>query len=1368
MGGKVTADGLDVITEKSGHVIAPATPSVCLTPAAPAPLPVPYPVTGTSREGIAGAPSRTKINGARIATVGSAFKASHGNEPGALKEVVSHNTGGPAPLLMGAPNVWVEQGMVGFTGSPVMSNKSPGSTSRTAPVPQLGAGMSFGAAVLGGGAGVGGADGDGTSGENGGESAEGDGRSAPGGQDGQCSGGHPVDVITGRAYTLPAVELELPGPMPLAFARVYSTTAAERDVGLGFGWAHTWSWEIEVKRRALVVWSHEGIPVDFPRVEVGAEVIGPWGWTLRRERERFVLDVGDDVSRLFAAADETGARWKLIELRDRNENRIELTYDADGHLEAVTDSAGRTVAFESTRAGRIASIQVHDARPGGRRLPVARYAYDDAGNLAAAFDAEGHAGRYAYDGDHRLTCETDRTGLAFRFVYDRAGRCVETWGEYPGKRDPSLAEDVPAKLADGRTRARGIYHVRIDYHPGRYTEVADSTQVRRYFGNAHGLVDKRIEGFGIETAAYDDRGLVLARLDGEGARTSFARDPRGRVAMVIDPLGRGTSYERDERGRVVRVVDPAGRIHELHRDERGNVVHAADPTGATTSYAYDERGLITSVTSPTGGVTRCAYDAEGNLVEQTEPNGARWRWSHDVLGRRVLEVDPFGHETRWTWTARGDVAAVYDAEGGVTRYKYDGERHRTEIQGPGRRTIGLVWGGFHKLVGTTGADVEIARLRYNREGELTEVHNGLGDLHRLTRNGAGLVVGEETFDGRRIGYRRDKVGRVVRVEAAGEITEHAFNAAGELTGRTLSDETEEAYSYDLRGALVRAAWFGGEVRFERDDAGRVVREVQGLRGDEQAVTSLYDKAGERVRRSTSRGHVEQIDRDAGGARTRTILDELSDVGHARDALGRETTRALPRGGRIQHAYDPMGRVARRWSTGLGSISPVRFDDPSWAGSAAAGQPDRVTVEHAYKYSAEGERSDAFDRRRGWSQYEYDAAGRLLSMVCEGTGAHEAFRYDAAGNLYERDTPDKARLYGTGGRLRRRGDTVYAWDDAGRLREKREGGRVSRYGWNAAGRLAGVELPDGRRTEYAYDPLGRRVEARVLAAPTPGARPKVEERTRFVWDGDTIAHAIRTRAVAGGDRIVEERTFCFEDGGFVPWAQCDDRPDGYGGRRKAWAFFVNDPIGTPEELVDGAGAVLTELDREVWGRTLAAESAQAETPLRFQGQYEDRETGLFYNGFRYYEPDAALYISPDPLGLAGGVRPFGYALNPTGWIDPLGLVQTPLNQGGFMVYGLYAPGARDPYYVGKTNDKERRRGEHQEEGRLPPNGRMVPIPGSENVTYAEARGREQAYIEHYGTKTGLPGNVINSVDPNRSDARGQALHQEYWKQKGDFL
>jgi YD repeat-containing protein len=48
--------------------------------------------------------------------------------------------------------------------------------------------------------------------------------------------------------------------------------------------------------------------------------------------------------------------------------------------------------------------------------------------------------------------------------------------------------------------------------------------------------------------------------------------------------------------------------------------------------------------------------------------------------------------------------------------------------------------------------------------------------------------------------------------------------------------------------------------------------------------------------------------------------------------------------------------------------------------------------------------------------------------------------------------------------------------------------VWRYGWDAAGRLAAVELPDGRRAEYAYDPQGRRLEARLYGERAFGSRP----------------------------------------------------------------------------------------------------------------------------------------------------------------------------------------------------------------------------------------------------------------------------------------
>jgi RHS repeat-associated protein len=64
--------------------------------------------------------------------------------------------------------------------------------------------------------------------------------------------------------------------------------------------------------------------------------------------------------------------------------------------------------------------------------------------------------------------------------------------------------------------------------------------------------------------------------------------------------------------------------------------------------------------------------------------------------------------------------------------------------------------------------------------------------------------------------------------------------------------------------------------------------------------------------------------------------------------------------------------------------------------------------------------------------------------------------------------------------------------------------------------------------------------------------------------------------------------------------------------------------------------------------------EIEQNLRLQGQYLDRDTGLHYNTFRFYDPDIGRFISPDPIGLWGGLNIQLFAPNPTGWVDPTGL------------------------------------------------------------------------------------------------------------------
>ncbi|MDT8486136.1 RHS repeat-associated core domain-containing protein, partial [Escherichia coli] len=64
--------------------------------------------------------------------------------------------------------------------------------------------------------------------------------------------------------------------------------------------------------------------------------------------------------------------------------------------------------------------------------------------------------------------------------------------------------------------------------------------------------------------------------------------------------------------------------------------------------------------------------------------------------------------------------------------------------------------------------------------------------------------------------------------------------------------------------------------------------------------------------------------------------------------------------------------------------------------------------------------------------------------------------------------------------------------------------------------------------------------------------------------------------------------------------------------------------------------------------------EADPGLLYAGQWQDAESGLCYNRFRYYEPETGMYLVSDPLGLLGGEQTYRYVPNPCGWVDPLGL------------------------------------------------------------------------------------------------------------------
>ena len=153
------------------------------------------------------------------------------------------------------------------------------------------------------------------------------------------------------------------------------------------------------------------------------------------------------------------------------------------------------------------------------------------------------------------------------------------------------------------------------------------------------------------------------------------------------------------------------------------------------------------------------------------------------------------------------------------------------------------------------------------------------------------------------------------------------------------------------------------------------------------------------------------------------------------------------------------------------------------------------------------------------------------------------------------------------------------------------------------------------------------------------------------------------------------------------------------------YFHTDQVGLPEELSNAQGQIIWQAQYKTWGSTVeerwearrlhgakVQEQTQGDIPegerreqnLRFQGQYLDRETGLHYNTFRYYDADIGRFICPDPIGLNGGINLLSYSPNPISWIDPWGLavVDATFEMGGEVFNGTN-PTDRIPRVSGET-------------------------------------------------------------------------------------
>ena len=1032
---------------------------------------------------------------------------------------------------------------------------------------------------------------------------------AQGPGDGCSRVGKPITVTTGNMYTQQE-DLAYPSAFGrFAFTRIYNSQSTYQGPQ-GLGWTHVFDVELRelrpgvirvrngvgnVRFYELLAGSSDTYRVAAPARDTSTLVKHAGGFT-ETERDGLRREF-DPQGRLLAVV--TRAGWRTL-----------LTYTS-GRLATVTDPGGQTLTFTYT-GDRLTGVE----GPGGL---FAQYTYDPQGRLIAAADALGTRWTYTYTDTtpSRLTRVLDANGhLVESHTYDAAGRVSAT------------------------TEADGVKALTLRYVDSTHTEVTDSLgRVTTYTFGSFGdlLLATQIQGpcacgSPDTTFEYDPQGRRTRQTDARGNTTTFEYDADSNLIKVTDALGQTTTSTYNAFGQVLTTTDPTGAMTIFEYDPTtGFLRQVTNALGHRTTLAPNPQSLPGAVTDPRGSTTTLTYDAAGLLSTVTDPMGATTSFAYDPAGRLIQTTDALGRSTRYASDQRGRLLSVTDPVGAVTRSQYDPAGNRIALTDPNGRTTVYTYDAANRLIGVTDPALGTTAYTYDTESNLLTVTDAKGhtttfayDTHNRLLTRTDPLGASETFI-------YDAVGNLAaRTDRKGQSINYSYDALNRLTEKTLPGGATVAYAYDAVGRLLNAMDAKGGLALTYDPLGRVITATT---PEGRTLASTYDPAGNRVGLQDETGRLTTYAYDPRNLLT-TLTDPRTGVFVFQyDGLGRRAQLARPNGTATTYTYDPASRLTSLMHSGpKGPIEALGYAY-DLANNRTADTRNRTTHQYAY---------DPLDQLTQVQEQEHRARWKV----------EEAYTYDPVGN---RLTGPERQIsqYDAANRLTQDTTHTYAYDANGNLIETRslKNGRVTTNTYDAEDRLVRVVTPKAEVT-FQYDPLGRRIEKRVIRwHDEDGDREPDEDEEgsarviRYLYDQEDILATFT-------DTGRELARYTHGPGIDEPLAEV---------RRHRTRFYHDDVLGSVIALTGPYGHPVRHYSFTAFG---APEDHRGDPqPYRYTGREWDKEVGLYYYRGRYYDSRLGRFTQEDPIGLAGGLNLYAYVgNNPLNFSDPNGLLAAPWHFG----------------------------------------------------------------------------------------------------------
>jgi RHS repeat-associated protein len=993
----------------------------------------------------------------------------------------------------------------------------------------------------------------------------------------------------------------------------------------------------------------------------------------------------------FGVKLDFNANGKLATWKDADNNTMSFSYNAQTNLQSVADAFSRSLTFTYS-GSNLSSV----ADSSGRSI-----SYSVAnGNLTSAADPENFSWSFGYDTEHRLLWINDplsqRTVSNFYSatsgkVLSQRNAASNLWNMFVvpqfrsaeqnpfGDSTVYRFDDKTRQIAqadpfgnESRTAYDGQNHVvsQLDARDNLTEHQYDTRQNRTntidalghataYSYDSQNRLVKVTDALGHQaTTGYDSEHHPTNTVDAASNVTTIAYYANGLPQTVTGPRGEVTSYTYDSYGNPATIARMDGGTETRTWNARGDLLTLADANTNTTTYTYDKRRLQTSERDPYGKAVSNVYNAAGLLVTTLDKRGfsTTRTWTPTYKEKSIQYPD--GGSVSNTYDAADRLAAVRDPIGFITSNRYDKAGRVTAVVNPRGFATSNVYDQTANLVSVRDPAGNVTSNQYDALNRIVKTTDALGFSVSNEYNQVGWLVANVDQEGKLTEYERDNLGRVTLERRRDLEYRFEYDAAGNRTAFINSKGIRSmTYGFDKMNRLTTATNALSQVtRFVFDPVGNLRQKVNAngqttyfsynavnlVTNRQSAVENVsfgYDPNGNLTNMVDALGTTRQSF-DAMNRLAKVVDPFGQTVSNAYNLAGWRTQITYPDGKTEQFSYNPNGRVSNVVGSAF-SLGTTTYDYDSRDNLTGAGLPGSLSASYAY---------DNVNRLTSWSVSK--AGSNLLSRSCtrNGLGFKETETIQAG--LETLDGPaSQTRAHNAADQI------------AGILQTSPSATNLPSF--DPAGNATQVVLSAKGQTFtalYRYDYENRLLSVTRLRNGTQG-QSVTTSVVQLEYDGlglllritetGNVRRLVRDRADQLARPLVETdasgntvRWFMWSNGRLLAQVQSN------GIVRVALA----DELGRTVALTDGSGALTDEFSYLPYGR-LIAHSGTTATPMTWLGGFGvwDAGHGLYLTRHRAYDANLATWLSPDPLGLSGGLNLYVYGSdNPLAFLDPLGL------------------------------------------------------------------------------------------------------------------